>query len=102
MANNYPLPDSPNPFLVILRGDEGDYMELMNESRLAFHVDGADFLPVSVQSIFVLREGKLVKCEFGPAERLPQSSDNEARIIYAYTPLYANGEQVASIPLTDH
>ena len=86
-------------FLVLLTDDDGEHMELLDEARLASYVDGADYLPVSVETIYVLRAGKLIKCEFGKA----QSADaDENSIIYAYLPLYADGKQVATLPLTDH
>lgn len=119
MASNYPPgvlgtepeivgeTEVPEQFLVILENDfpdDGSYMEVMDESRLATHIDGADYLPVAVKSIFVLRNGALVPCHFTDVERLPQYPDpeNESSTIYAYSPLYAGDERVASIPLTDH
>lgn len=95
----------PEQFLIIAKrdDDEEEYMDIVNESDLGTLVDGADYLPVSVQSVFVLRKGALVKCEFGDVERIEYPNpENPQSIIYAYSPLYAGDEKVAMLALTDH
>lgn len=93
-------------FLVIYQvglGNDAYQMEIVNESELSRMVDGADYNDISVRDIYVLREGNLVKCEYGDIERIPYPDpENESSIIYAYSPLFAGTEKVASIPLTDH
>lgn len=91
-------------FLVIAQvDDEEPFMEFVNEARLAEWIDGSDYLPISVKEIYVLRAGKLVKCEFEGTKKVPYPDpENEKSLIYAYSYLYAGDERVASIPLTDH
>lgn len=92
-------------FLVIYRVGIGDsyQMEIVDESELSRMVDGADYNDIWVSGLFVLRDGKLVKCEYGDVERIPYpDEDNPGSIVYAYSPIYANGEKVGSIALTDH
>lgn len=120
MASNYPPgvigtepeivgePEILEQFLIIVSGDgpmtgSQSWMEIVDEKRLSYYIDSADFLPVAVESIFVLRDGKLVKCEFGDVQRRPYPDpENESSIVYADSPLYANGELVGTIQLTDH
>jgi len=92
-------------FLLVLSGGDTkqEWLEVVSEPTLGRYVDGADFLPVDVQAIYVLRHGQLVRCHFEAVERKPYPDpENEESTIYAYSHLYAGNEKVASIPLTDH
>lgn len=93
-------------FLVLYEVGDQTYptqMEIVQEHELGRMVDGADYNDISVREIYVLRNGKLVKCEFGDIERTPYPDpENESSIVYAYSPLFAGTEKVASLALTDH